>query len=90
MNAYCKDAVMRFHISSLLLLICLFCTSGCTTMTALQCLNADWYVDGRTAAARGLPASEVLSQQNACVQHGVVPDRRAFARGWRDAMAEQA
>jgi hypothetical protein len=59
-------------------------------MSASQCFGADWYAQGQRAAARGLPVSEVLKQQNACVQHGVVPDRRAFAQGWRAGSANQA
>jgi len=81
---------MRYPHALFLLLVCLLGTSGCTTMSALQCLEADWYAHGQLAAASGPPASEVLSQQNACVQHGVVPDRRAFVRGWHAEKANQA
>ena len=74
---------MRPNFPLLLLLLTLIGASGCTTISASQCFGADWYAQSQRAAARGLPVSEVLKQQNACVQHGVVPDRRAFAQGWR-------
>lgn len=55
---------------------------GCTTLSAGNCLHADWYQTGRLAGESGEPISEVLQFQNACVHYGVVPDREAFARGW--------
>ena len=67
------------------MLICASGLSGCSSMSAMECLDADWYERGQVAALQGLPVSEVLVQQNSCVQHGVVPDRRAFADGWRNA-----
>ena len=76
---------MRIYQFILPALMSLTGLSGCTSMSALECLDADWHERGYTAQLQGLPLSEVLVQQNACVQHGVVPDRRAFATGWRNA-----
>jgi len=70
--------VRRAFATLLLLLPC----AGCTTLTAGQCLHANWYETGYLAGASGKPPSEALKLQNACVQYGIVPDRQAFASGW--------
>lgn len=64
--------------------------SGCSTLSAGDCLHANWYQTGQLAGEHGRPISEVLQLQNACVHYGVVPDREAFARGWAAATAGQA
>ncbi len=52
-------------------------------MSAQECFNANWYERGAEAGRAGAPISTVLADQNACVHYGVVPDRGAFAEGWR-------
>ncbi|MEJ2088158.1 MAG: DUF2799 domain-containing protein [Gammaproteobacteria bacterium] len=67
-----------------LFLISLICTlpGGCTTMSAANCLHADWYETGYQAGVNGHPPERALEYQSACVHYGIVPDREAFANGW--------
>lgn len=64
--------------------------SGCTTLSAGDCLHANWYETGQLAGEVGKPISEVLQLQNACVHYGIVPDREAFAAGWAAAIEDHA
>jgi len=55
---------------------------GCTTLSAGDCLHADWYETGYLSATAGRPPSDALRFQNACAHYGIVPSRRDFAEGW--------
>jgi hypothetical protein len=70
---------MRRLVLPLLLLPLL---GGCTTLSAGDCLHADWYETGYLAAAAGRPPSDALRFQNACALYGIAPSRRDFAEGW--------
>lgn len=72
--------------------IALLCASGagCTSMDPYECIDADWFARGQSAARAGLPVTEVLRQQNVCVHHGVLPNRGDFIAGWRHEAGGQA
>ena len=78
---------MSPKIALIALILLVSGTSGCSTMTAAQCLNASWYDQGYAAGVSGLPADDLIRQQNACVHYGVSPNHRAFATGWREGRA---
>ncbi len=71
---------MRRCLLAFLLLLPLL--DGCTTLSAGDCLYADWYETGYLSAANGRPPSDALKFQSACAHYGVVPNRQAFAEGW--------
>jgi hypothetical protein len=57
---------------------------GCArSLTESQCVAGDWETVGYRDGSRGLPAAQqLLEHQNACVRHGVVPDRSNYLFGW--------
>jgi hypothetical protein len=59
--------------------------SGCAaTLSENQCKANDWYTVGYSDASNGYDASRLLQHDNACVGHGVVPDRAQYTAGWND------
>lgn len=56
--------------------------SGCASLSESQCLAGDWQTIGYRDGTNGLGPSELLEHQNACVKHGVTPDREAYLAGW--------
>lgn len=55
--------------------------ASCATMSQEQCLAGDWSGQGYTDGAAGLGMSRVDDYAEACAEHGVVPDRSAYAAG---------
>lgn len=62
--------------------LCPLLLAGCTTMSAAECLHANWYETGYQAGRNGHPPGQALKYQSACVHYGILPDREAFANGW--------
>ncbi len=56
--------------------------SGCATLSESQCVAGDWESVGYRDGHSGHPSTRLLEHQNACVKHGVVPDREAYLAGW--------
>lgn len=83
----CMDADVTPKYFPTVLALVLAGATGCSTMTAGQCLNASWYDQGYAAGLSGLPASDLIQQQNACVHYGVSPNHRAYATGWQEGRA---
>ena len=44
----------------------------------------DWYTVGYSDGSRGFDQSRLLQHDDACVAHGVVPDRAQYSQGWHD------
>ncbi len=55
---------------------------GCATLSESQCIASDWQSIGYNDGAAGRTSSQLLKHQNACVKHGVVPDREIYLAGW--------
>ena len=74
---------MRLHrtISSMIMLAAL---AGCASdsVTESQCIAGDWQTVGYRDGAGGYRSTALLEHQNACVKHGVIPDRAAYMAGW--------
>ena len=68
-------ALVSLMFTSLLL-------SGCATLSESQCIASDWQTVGYNDGAAGRTSSQLLKHQNACVKHGVVPDREVYLVGW--------
>jgi hypothetical protein len=60
--------------------------SGCATMSEEQCLANDWRTVGYADGANGYSQARLLKHQDACMKHGVNPDREAYLVGHRDGL----
>jgi hypothetical protein len=56
--------------------------SGCASLSESQCLAGDWQTVGYRDATNGQNPSALLKHQNACVKHGITPNRDAYLAGW--------
>lgn len=62
--------------------------AGCATLSESQCVASDWRTVGYSDGLKGVPASQLLKHQNACVKHGVVPDRDEYLAGWNEGIEQ--
>ncbi len=64
--------------------------SGCqsNSVTESQCIAGDWQTVGYRDGADGYRSSRLLEHQDACVKHGVIPDRNAYMAGWQQGVRE--
>jgi len=53
-----------------------------------QCTAGDWETIGYRDGALGYRSSRLLAHQDACIPHGVTPDREAYQTGWRQGIEE--
>lgn len=63
---------------------------GCAakpTVSEFQCLAGDWQTIGYRDGAAGLPNTRLLSHQEACGPHGVIPNRDVYLLGWNSGLA---
>jgi len=58
--------------------------AGCATMTAEECVAADWRSTGYADASEGRPASHLSHHVSACADHGIIADEAAYAEGHAD------
>jgi hypothetical protein len=75
-------------LTILLLAVGLAGCGGGATVSESQCYAGDWQTLGYRDGSNGLRSTQILEHQNACVPHGVVPDRAAYMAGWRDGVTE--
>ncbi|MCZ6888441.1 MAG: DUF2799 domain-containing protein [Gammaproteobacteria bacterium] len=69
-------------------LVTLLLVSGCASLSESQCIASDWETIGYTDGSQGRSNSYLLKHQNACVKHGVVPDRTAYHDGWNQGIRQ--
>jgi hypothetical protein len=62
--------------------------AGCASLSKNQCLANDWQTVGYRDGLAGVQQSNLLRHQNACVKHGVHPDRNAYLAGWHDGVTQ--
>jgi hypothetical protein len=62
--------------------------SGCATLSESQCTAGDWETVGFADGLSGTASSQLLKHQNACMKHGIVPDRDAYLAGWDAGIVE--
>lgn len=60
----------------------LLALSGCASLSESQCLASDWKTIGHRDGLSGAQSSQLLRHQNACMKHGVTPDRETYLAGW--------
>ena len=58
--------------------------AGCATLSESQCAANDWHTVGYSAGVSGQDSSRLLKHQNACMKHGVTPNRMAYMAGWEE------
>jgi hypothetical protein len=66
----------------------LIALGGCATLSESQCVASDWKTVGYRDGMAGTQSSQLLRHQNACVKHGVVPDREEYLAGWEDGVRQ--
>ncbi len=54
---------------------------GCASMSAEECLTADWYTIGYEDGIHGLSTSNISNRRKACAKHGVSPDLEQYTAG---------
>ncbi len=59
-----------------------------TSVSESQCIAGDWQTVGYRDGAAGYRSSRLLEHQNACVPHGVIPNRDAYMLGWEQGVRE--
>ena len=69
-------------------LAALFLASGCATLSESQCVASDWQTVGYADGLKGAQSSQLLKHQNACVKHGVIPERDAYLAGWEEGVRQ--
>lgn len=64
--------------------------TGCASdsVSESQCIAGDWQTVGYRDGANGYRSTELLAHQNACVKHGVIPDRASYMAGWEKGVRE--
>lgn len=63
------------------------CSRG-GSVSESQCAAGDWETIGYRDGSLGYRSSRLLAHQDACVPHGVTPDREAYQLGWRQGIEE--
>jgi ribosome modulation factor len=79
---------MRIHRIGLAALVLLGGCGGGATISESQCYAGDWQTVGYRDGVNGLRSTQLLEHQDACVPHGVVPDRASYMAGWREGVVE--
>ena len=77
-------------MSSVVVAALLFTLAGCSSnsVSESQCLAGDWQTIGYRDGANGYRSTQLLNHQNACVKHGVIPDRASYMAGWEQGVRE--
>jgi hypothetical protein len=63
------------------------CASG-GSVSQNQCIASDWQTLGYRDGVSGYRSSRLLKHQDACVEHGIVPDRGGYMLGWEQGARE--
>ncbi|MDJ0721411.1 MAG: DUF2799 domain-containing protein [Desulfobacterales bacterium] len=59
------------------------CLQGCATLSEEECLSADWHTIGYEDGSRGFSAQRIGKHREACAEHGITPNFRAYMDGHR-------
>jgi hypothetical protein len=77
----------NFIIVSTTLIILSGCGGG-ATVSQNQCIASDWQTLGYRDGVNGIRSSQLLAHQDACVKHGIIPDRTGYMAGWNTGVHE--
>ena len=73
------------------LLLITFLIGGCASggsVSENQCIASDWETLGYRDGVVGYRSSRLLKHQDACVEHGIIPDRNLYMAGWEQGARE--
>lgn len=73
--------------AAILLASLAFLLQGCATLSENECEVADWWLIGQEDGSEGLPLARLEEHRESCAEHGVTPDRDAYAKGRRSGLA---
>lgn len=76
------------QLTAIIGVMALVIVGGCASLSESQCIASDWQTVGHRDGMSGRDHSQLLKHQNACVKHGVVPDRDAYLAGWNEGVAQ--
>jgi hypothetical protein len=63
--------------------------AGCaSSLSESQCLANDWETIGYRDGLGGTQSSALMHHMDACMKHGVTPDRQAYLAGWNDGVEQ--
>lgn len=62
--------------------------AGCASLSKSQCLANDWQTVGYRDGLAGVQQANLMRHQNACMKHGINPDRQAYLAGWHDGVTQ--
>jgi len=79
---------MRIFLILFTPLIVLAGCGGGATVSQNQCIAADWQTLGYRDGVNGVRSSQLLKHQDACVEHGIIPDREGYMTGWNTGVRE--
>ena len=79
---------MRSLILVSIFMLMLGACAGQSTVSENQCAAGDWQTLGYRDGVNGYRSSRLLEHQDACVEHGVVPDRAEYMVGWEQGVRE--
>ena len=60
---------------------------ACATLSENECETADWWLIGQEDGSEGLSLAHLEEHRESCAEHGVTPDRDAYAKGHRSGLA---
>lgn len=66
----------------------LLALGGCSSLSESQCLASDWETIGYRDGLGGTQSTALIRHTDACMKHGVVPDRDAYLAGWEDGVQQ--
>jgi len=75
---------MRSLIILLLFGLTLAGCAGRPSMSENQCAVGDWQTVGYRDGVNGKRSTALLTHQDACMEHGVAPDRASYMLGWQE------
>jgi hypothetical protein len=79
---------MRFFVIFSLLGLMLAGCAGKPSMSEHQCAVGDWQTVGYRDGVNGRRSTALLTHQDACMEHGVAPNRAAYMLGWEEGARE--
>ena len=87
---FCPPTRQVFRKKGLAVAVLLAASAGslqsCATLSENECEAADWWLIGQEDGSEGLPLTHLKEHQESCAEHGVAPDRDAYAKGHRSGL----
>ena len=69
---------MRTHLIIIAAVLALAGCGGGASVSQNQCIASDWQTLGYRDGTNGVNSSQLLAHQDACVKHGIIPDREGY------------